>query len=100
MLKGPDGDVLIELRATPAANLGRGIGGSQTMCAPSIHPSGERIEFSPDDGRDALDLLDAVAVVDPVELRRMVRLIAAAALALRAGGEPAATAVLAAGGIH
>ena len=63
-LTGPDGEVLLELRAT----------GIQTIFPPSTHPSGEAIEWLSDNGP---------AQIEGARLTRIVGLVAAAALIAR-----------------
>lgn len=57
--------MVVELRST----------GGQTMCPPSVHPSGERLSW---------DTFDAPAEVDASDLRRRCRHLAFASLVLRA----------------
>lgn len=72
-----NGKMIVELRAKPT-----GAAGAQSVFPPSIHSSGERIEWAEDnDGRDL------PAVVDTAELFRSVRCVAVAAfLARHLGG--------------
>ena len=63
-LTAPDGEVLLELRAT----------GIQTIFPPSTHPSGEAIEWLSDNGP---------AQIEGARLTRIVGLVAAAALIAR-----------------
>jgi hypothetical protein len=78
--------MLVELRATPCGNIGKGVGGSQTVLPPSVHTSGESIEWEPGHKR-------APKTVDAAELRSKVAALAAAALVARHAGMPAALAM-------
>lgn len=73
------GATICELRATAPHATGRGIGGHQTVLPPSLHKSGEIVQWDPDAG----DSLEAPRTVDPAELTTAVRQLAAASLVLR-----------------
>lgn len=79
---------IVELRGTPAGNVGRGVGGSQTVMPGSQHPSGELVEWSADD-----DANEPRAIASD-ELRRRVVSLAVTALVQRHAGREAALAFL------
>jgi hypothetical protein len=87
--RAPDGATLVELRADPEH--GEAV---QTVLPPSIHPSGEVVEWHPDDGRDALELPAAAVEIDARELTERVTRLAVGALVMRHAGEAAARRVL------
>jgi hypothetical protein len=88
--RAPDGSTLVELRADPEH--GEAV---QTVIPPSVHPSGETIEWDPDDGRDAVELPDAAVELDAGELAERVTRLAVGALVMRHAGEAAAREVIA-----
>src|SRR5262249_44634582 len=65
--RAPDKSMIVELRAGP---------GMQTVAPPSIHETGELIEWDANDGRDALALPDAAVELDAAELEECVTRLA------------------------
>jgi hypothetical protein len=78
--------MLVELRATPRGNLGKGIGGTQTVLPPSVHTSLEPIRWVEPFGRPRQ--------IDATMLRTKVAELAVATLVARHAGMPAALGVL------
>ncbi len=74
--------MLVELRGTPASNVGRNLGGSQTVFPRSVHKdSGEPIDWADDS-----DAAERPRELDAPELQRRVRQLAVSALIVRYSG--------------
>ncbi len=82
------GPTLLELRSSS---------GQQTVMPPSVHPSGEAIEWDADDGRDAVELPDAAQLVDAADLTLRMNHLAAAVLVARFSSLDEGASVLAGG---
>lgn len=80
MFRGPDNQVMLEIRSDTANGPG-----NQTVVPPSVHTSGELIEWDP----DSLDGAEGPRVIDAAELNTRVAQLARATVLVRNGASEA-----------